>query len=385
MFRCKYLSIESLLSSFSFCVVCPRRTGRNYFDFSVLQWMISPARHWSSSSLVEFSGGLHRNCISLTSWTRERRYWNTRSALKPHLSFGSTSKTRLSPSKSKKIRIAAKMTEEMPDTLKHYKVPKIEDMPSLGLPIENAKRAAAYLAVDENLDIFHHRIIGVGSGSTVIYVAERLGQYLKDEKFRDYVSQFICIATGFQSKQLIMDSGLQYGIIEQHPVIDIVFDGADEVDPNLQLIKGGGACLFQEKLISTSAKTFIVVADSSKRAPSKLGSHWRKGVPIEVVPPAYVRVRNDLLTKVNAKTAVLREGGKAKAGPIVTDNSNFIIDADFGEIEDPKTLYKEIKLMVGVVEAGIFVDNAAKAYFGNADGSVEILDKQGSAARITSV
>lgn len=258
-------------------------------------------------------------------------------------------------------------------------------MPSLGRPIEDAKRAAAYRAVDENLDIFNHRIIGVGSGSTVIYVAERLGQYLKDAKFRDYVSQFTCIATGFQSKQLIMDSGLNYGIIEQYPVIDIVFDGADEVDSNLQLIKGGGACLFQEKLISTSAKTFIVVADSSKRAPTMLGSHWRQGIPIEVVPPAYVRVTNDLLHKLNACTVVLRQGGKAKAGPIVTDNSNFIIDADFGEIEDPKALYEKIKLMVGVVEVGLFVDNAAKAYFGNSDGSVEILSKDGASEVIGAV
>lgn len=256
-----------------------------------------------------------------------------------------------------------------------YTVPKVEDLPSLGTPIEDAKRAAAYLAVDENLDVYKHRVIGVGSGSTVIYVAERLGQYLKDKKFSADVSQFICIATGFQSKLLIMDNGLNYGIIEQHPDVDIAFDGADEVDYHLQLIKGGGACLFQEKLVSTSAKTFIVVADSSKKSPKLLGSKWRQGVPVEVVPPAFVRVRNDLLNKLHAVSAHVREGGKAKAGPVVTDNNNFILDVDFGQIQDPEELNKQIKLLVGVVETGLFIDNAAKVYFGNSDGTVEVLTK----------
>lgn len=256
-----------------------------------------------------------------------------------------------------------------------YTVPKIEDLESLGSAIENAKRAAAYRAVDENLDVFSHKVIGVGSGSTVVYVAERLGQYLKDAKFRDYVSQFTCIATGFQSKQLIMDNGLNYGVIEQNPNVDIAFDGADEVDYKLQLIKGGGACLFQEKLVSTSAAKFIVVADSSKRSPKLLGVHWRQGVPVEVVPPAYVKVRNELLGKLNAQSVVLRQGGKAKAGPIVTDNNNFILDVDFGPIENPKELHNQIKAMVGVVETGLFIDNAAKVYFGNSDGTVEVMVK----------
>ncbi|CCE92953.1 ribose-5-phosphate isomerase RKI1 TDEL_0F01420 [Torulaspora delbrueckii] len=254
-------------------------------------------------------------------------------------------------------------------------VPKLEDMPSLGSPKEDAKRAAAYLAVDENLNVFSHNVIGVGSGSTVVYVAERLGQYLKDLKFKDYMSKAVCVATGFQSKQLIIDNGLSYGIIEQNPDVDIAFDGADEVDYNLQLIKGGGACLFQEKLVSTSAKTFIVVADSSKRSPRLLGSNWRQGIPIEVVPPAYVRIKTKLLNEMGAVSVVLRQGGKAKAGPIVTDNNNFILDADFGQIDSPAELHEKIKLMVGVVETGLFIDNAAKVYFGNSDGTVEIQTK----------
>lgn len=256
------------------------------------------------------------------------------------------------------------------------KLPKISELPTLGHPLENAKRAAAYRAVDENLDVYKHRVIGIGSGSTVVYVAERIGQYLKDDEYRDYVTKFTCVATGFQSKQLIIENGLTYGIIEQFPYVDIAFDGADEIDHNLNLIKGGGACLFQEKLVSTSTKLFIVVADTSKRSHTKLGSRWTQGVPIEVVPVAFARVQHDLLKILNARTVTLRQGGKSKMGPVVTDNMNFLLDACFGDIEDPATLHRKIKELVGVVETGLFVDNAYKGYLGDSDGGVHILTKE---------
>ncbi|EJS41705.1 rki1p [Saccharomyces arboricola H-6] len=254
-------------------------------------------------------------------------------------------------------------------------VPKIDELKSLGNHLEDAKRAAAYRAVDENLKFDDHKIIGIGSGSTVVYVAERIGQYLHDAKYSELVTKFVCIPTGFQSRNLILDNKLQLGSIEQYPRIDIAFDGADEVDEHLQLIKGGGACLFQEKLVSTSAQTFIIVADSRKKSPKYLGKNWRQGVPIEIVPSSYVRVKNDLLEQLHAEKVDIRQGGSAKAGPVVTDNNNFIIDADFGEITDPRTLHKSIKLLVGVVETGLFIDNATKAYFGDSDGSVEVMEK----------
>ncbi|KTB18763.1 Ribose-5-phosphate isomerase [Nakaseomyces glabratus] len=255
-------------------------------------------------------------------------------------------------------------------------LPNINDFPTLGNPLEDAKRAAAYRAVDENLNFDEHRIIGVGSGSTVVYVAERIGQYLKDEKYHDKVSKFICIPTGYQSRNLIQDNGLILGSIEQHPHVDIAFDGADEVDHNLQLIKGGGACLFQEKLVSTSAKIFIVVADSRKKSDTNLGINWKRGVPIEIVPSAWSRVQHDLTSILHANSAPVRQGGSAKAGPVVTDNMNFLIDADFGEIQDPKALHEQIKMLVGVVETGLFIDSAHRAYFGKPDGSVEVIDKK---------
>lgn len=232
--------------------------------------------------------------------------------------------------------------------------------------IEKAKKSAAYQAVDENFPA-DAKVVGIGSGSTVIYVAERVGQ-LKNKE------DFVCVPTGFQSKQLIIDHGLRLGAFEQYPHVDVAFDGADEVDAELNLIKGGGACLFQEKLVASAAKRFVVVADYRKRSSTTLGVQWRQGVPIEVVPTAYLKVCADL-EALGATSVQLRQGGSAKAGPVVTDNNNFLLDADFGEVADPETLHRKIKQMVGVVETGLFVKMANKAYFGEESGEVSCLSR----------
>lgn len=231
--------------------------------------------------------------------------------------------------------------------------------------VEQSKKLCAYAAVDENLKL-NHKVIGVGSGSTVVYIAERIGQ-LPNKK------DFVCIPTGFQSKQLIIDNGLQLGGLEEFSKIDIAFDGADEIDSQLNVIKGGGACLLQEKLVADCAAEFIIVADDRKNT-GVLGKSWKKGVPIEVVPNAYNKISNEL-TALGGKPNV-RPGTPAKAGPVITDNGNFIIDCDFGEIEVAKveSLNSKIKAMVGVVETGLFVNMAKKAYIGNADGSVTTLN-----------
>lgn len=229
--------------------------------------------------------------------------------------------------------------------------------------VETAKKSAAYKAVDENFPT-SAKVVGIGSGSTVVYVAERIGQLANK-------ADFTCVPTGFQSTQLIIDNGLKLGTIEQFPDLDIAFDGADEVDYQMNLIKGGGACLFQEKLVACSAKKFVVVADYRKKSPKYLGTNWKQGVPIEVVPNSWVKVSKDLKA-LGAKTITLRSGGSAKAGPVITDNNNFLIDADFGEIEDAKALHDKIKALVGVVETGLFCGMAEKAYFGEESGEVSI-------------
>jgi ribose 5-phosphate isomerase A len=237
--------------------------------------------------------------------------------------------------------------------------------------VEKAKRVAAYKAVDEHL-LPNAKVVGIGSGSTVVYAVERIAQ-LKESGQID-VSQMMFVPTGFQSKQLILAANLNLGSIDQFSVgdLDVAIDGADEVDQQLNCIKGGGACLLQEKLVSQCARKFVIIADSSKKS-SKLGTGWMQGVPIEVVTMAYSKVQNDLIA-LGAKQVTLRQGGRAKAGPIVTDNGNFILDAHFGAIEpwEVEQLDVKIKLLVGVVETGLF-RNGAVAYFGETDGTASTM------------
>lgn len=239
--------------------------------------------------------------------------------------------------------------------------------------VEKAKRAAAFQAIDDNYPQ-GARAIGIGSGSTIVYAVERIAQ-LRDEGKID-PSKTVFVPTSFQSNQLILAAGLTPAPIEQFSVGDlaIVIDGADEVDPLLNCIKGGGACQFQEKLVGQCAQKFVVIADSSKKS-GKLGTRWTQGVPIEVVPGAYPKVTADL-KRLGAKTVTLRSGGKAKAGPAITDNGNLVLDAHFGPIEpaDVRRLDIQIKLLVGVVETGLF-NNAAVAYFGEPDGSASVVQR----------
>ncbi|KAF8464112.1 ribose 5-phosphate isomerase A-domain-containing protein [Kalaharituber pfeilii] len=258
--------------------------------------------------------------------------------------------------------------------------------------VEDAKRLAAYRAVDGHFprpDLAPETpsttplIIGIGSGSTIVYVVERILQLPAP-----LLSQCIFVPTGYQSRHLILSGGLTLGEIDTYNDLLIAFDGADEIDPALNCIKGGGACLLQEKLVAVKARKFVAVADYRKLS-SSLSTCYLPGIPIEVVPPAVSYVTNKLIA-LGSVNPTLRMGGAAKAGPCVTDNSNFIIDAPFpngvmgltqgivtgggvGPNEAVEALAKSIKSIVGVVEHGIFWAGDRKpivAYFGMQNGEV---------------
>ncbi|EIW75947.1 ribose-5-phosphate isomerase [Coniophora puteana RWD-64-598 SS2] len=238
-------------------------------------------------------------------------------------------------------------------------------------PIESSKRAAAYIAVDRHVKP-EHKIIGIGSGSTVPYVVERIVQQGAElNKGR------IFIPSGFQSKELIVSNKLNLGDVDLYPTIDVTIDGADEVDNELNCIKGGGACHLREKCIAEAAKTFILVADYRKNV-EFLGTNFTPGVPVEVVPFAYAKVLQNLQHVLGSPTATLRMA-KAKAGPVVTDNGNFVIDAPFSRdvFRDPFTIMARIKMLTGVVEVGLFCRMAICSYFGNEDGSVSVKEQVG--------
>ncbi|XP_046453852.1 ribose-5-phosphate isomerase-like isoform X1 [Daphnia pulex] len=227
-------------------------------------------------------------------------------------------------------------------------------------PVENAKRLAAFKAVDNHVV---DGVIGIGSGSTVVYAVERLAQRVKDEGL-----EVICVPSSFQAKQLIIQYGLKLGDLEMNPELKVTIDGADESDTMLTLIKGGGGCLTQEKILASCAEEFIVIADYRK-ASTNLGEQWRKGIPIEVIPGAY-RVVYQKIEKLLGGKSELRMSGSSKAGPVVTDNGNFLLDWNFESVKDWKHVENCLNMIPGVVENGLFVGMARKAYFGMSDGTV---------------
>ncbi|KEY66640.1 hypothetical protein S7711_01934 [Stachybotrys chartarum IBT 7711] len=266
--------------------------------------------------------------------------------------------------------------------------------------VESAKKAAAYQAVEEHL-LPGARFVGIGSGSTVVYVVQAIAA-----KGPGFYGGMTFVPTGSQSKGLIRQAGLTLCNLDERPVVDgvlvpldVAFDGADEVDEDLNLIKGGGACLFQEKLVAIAAKKFIAVADYRKQSP-RLCTKW-KTIPIEVLPLA----APDVLSRLHAMgspAAAVRTGLPSKAGECVTDNGMWIIDAPFPPLLLPKDgpkgkpqglwevqeLAEELLRTPGVVEIGLFYGfNGAQAaalgkekqaqkpvaaYFGLANGEVEV-------------
>lgn len=228
--------------------------------------------------------------------------------------------------------------------------------------IELGKKNAAFKAVEENVK--EGMILGIGSGSTIVYAVEKIAEINKKKDLK-----LKCIPTSFQSYQLIVDNDLSLVSLDQYPEIDLDIDGADEIDNELNLIKGGGGCLVQEKIIAYNSKKLVIIADFRKKS-SKLGENWKKGVPIEVMPIAYIPIMNKL--KKLGGTPKLRMA-QAKAGPLVTDNGNFIIDVDFGIMDSPSDIDFKISQIPGVVDTGFFIGMTSKAYIGQEDGKVIVL------------
>ncbi len=230
--------------------------------------------------------------------------------------------------------------------------------------IELGKKNAAEKAVVENIK--KNMVVGIGSGSTVVYAVNKIAELNKEDNLN-----LRCISSSFQSYQLIIENGLNLVSLDQYPEIDLDFDGADEIDKELNLIKGGGGCLVQEKIIASNSKNLVIIADFRKVS-EKLGENWKNGVPIEVIPMAYKPIMKKL---ENLEGKPVLRMAKSKAGPLVSDNGNFIIDVDFGIIKNPSELNSKMRLIPGVVDTGLFINMVSKAYVGKEDGSVLILKK----------
>lgn len=230
--------------------------------------------------------------------------------------------------------------------------------------IETAKKISAEKAVEENIK--DNMILGIGSGSTIIYVVEKIAELVKKRNLR-----VVCIPSSYQALQLILENELTIGSLDQYPEIDLDFDGADEIDSELNAIKGGGGCLVQEKILASNSKDLVLVIDYRKRS-KKLGSYWKNGIPIEIIPLAHMPLIRRF-AELGGKP--LLRMAQAKSGPLITDNGNFIIDVDFGEIDDPSSLNKKLLMIPGVVDTGLFINMASKAYIGLESGKVQVLKK----------
>jgi ribose 5-phosphate isomerase A len=214
---------------------------------------------------------------------------------------------------------------------------------------ELAGRAAAKLVCDGD-------VVGLGTGSTAYFTVLALGERVKTGL------KIVGIPTSNATAELARAVGIPLATLDQYPVLDIDIDGADEIDPQLNLIKGGGGAHLREKVIAAASKKMVVIADSGKLVPV-LGKF---PLPVEIVSFARAVVEKKIAS-LGASTK-LRE--RADGSPYLTDNGNPILDCSFGKISDPPALARTLRDIPGVVEHGLFIGLASLALVGR-DGEVE--------------
>lgn len=223
---------------------------------------------------------------------------------------------------------------------------------------EQQKEMAARAALEH---IETDQVIGIGSGSTIEFFINLLRERMLLEGLK-----IAAVPTSYQSAFLLIKNQIPLTTLNEHPELEIAIDGADEIDSSLNLIKGAGAALTQEKIVDSIAKKFIIIADESKMV-KNLGE--KMPIPIEILPLALASVTKRLMAYTQEFS--LRQGVK-KLGPVITDNGNFIIDAQITDIANPKQLELELKGIPGVIENGLFSEMAHIAYIGSKTGIIEI-------------
>lgn len=219
--------------------------------------------------------------------------------------------------------------------------------------VEDLKREAAEAAVSK---LKSGMVVGLGSGSTASFAVVTLGMLLAEGRLEDIVG----IPTSEETARLARKHHIPLSTLDKHPVVDITIDGADEIDPHLDLIKGLGHSLLREKIVVSVTQRFIVISDHRKLV-DHLG--MLAPVPVEVIPFAQRPVA-DYLIALGCRPILRMQGEEAR----ITDEGNVILDCYFEEIENPYQLAKAIKKQPGVVEHGFFLDMAAEAYVATPDG-----------------
>jgi len=202
--------------------------------------------------------------------------------------------------------------------------------------------------------------IGLGSGSTVYWLIEELGRRVEQGL------EITAVPTSLQTKQLGEKAGIPISDLNDID-LELTIDGADEIDPQGQLIKGGGGALLQEKIVAASSVELIIIADSSKLV-QQLGKF---PLPVEVIQFGYKQVEKKIMAAGLCRKISLRKNANEV---FVTDQGHYILDCYYEKITDPETLNRALHLIPGVVETGLFVNMANKAIIGYEDGNVQMID-----------
>jgi len=202
-------------------------------------------------------------------------------------------------------------------------------------------------------------IVGLGTGSTAAFAVRFLGERVQAGlKIRG-------IPTSIHTQELAASLAIPLTTLDEVQDIDVTIDGADEVDPQLSLIKGGGGALLREKIVASATRKFVVIADSSKQV-AMLGKF---PVPVEVIKFAEALVAK----KIAALGAAVKVRMDSSGRKFITDEGNHILDCNFGRIPDPPALARELERMPGVVEHGLFIGMAALALIAKGDQLIELL------------
>ncbi|KAG2261712.1 hypothetical protein Bca4012_013589 [Brassica carinata] len=224
---------------------------------------------------------------------------------------------------------------------------------SMILTQDELKRIAAYKAVDF---VKSGMVLGLGTGSTARHAVDRIGELLRQGKLENIVG----IPTSEKTEEQALSLGIPLSDLDAHPVVDLSIDGADEVDPYLNLVKGRGGSLLREKMIEGASKEFVVIVDESKMVRHIGGS--RMALPVEIVPFCWrftAGKLREVMEGYGGCEAKLRLGGE-KGEAFVTDNGNYIVDMylekDMGDL---RSVSDEILRLPGVVEHGMFLDMAS--------------------------
>ena len=232
---------------------------------------------------------------------------------------------------------------------------------------DELKQMTGYKSVDDHVE--SGMVVGLGTGSTAYFAVERLGQKLKSGELKD----IIAIPTSERTREQAESLGIPLCTLNEKSVLDVAIDGADEVEPNLALVKGGGGALLREKMVEVMAKKFVVIVDDSKLCKG-LGPGFP--LPVEITPFCHMHTLRTIaaLPSVAGCEAVLRMGSSSTNKPdgdeiAVTDNGNYIVDLHFKEpIKDVNKAAEELKNTVGVVDHGLFVDMSYQVIIAGKDG-----------------